>query len=447
MKIHKSYKFRLSPTKEQIAMLKQHGGNRRFVWNKLIEYARKYQEQYGKYPSKKQLREQEKVLRTQFDFITMSHSQPIQDAVDKLSNVYVVALSRKNVSERNKQIAIAKTEKDEEKRKKKLEKAYDYGFPKFKKKSKFNDSIHYPQYFKIKKSMISFPKLGWINYTRHRVIKGKPLFVTITQDGNQYYVSITCELKIKDKPMVDLDKANIVGADLGLPVFATISDNTEIKNPKTLKKFLKKLRKQNKKLSRQKMEITGETSYGKPIKVSSNNRKKQIVKLQSTYRKIRNIRKDFLHQTSYYMIAKYDGIVLENLDIKELLQKGSRVMSRSISDASWYEFRRQVSYKSVWNHKRYVEVDRYFPSTQKCSQCGGIMHMSLRDRMYICPICSTVMGRDRNSSLNLRDEGIKILKSLIKLNTVATTGIQVCGPTAIAVGMKQEQVVDDFATA
>jgi len=444
MRIIKAYKFRLKPTEEQVAMLQQHGGNRRFVWNNLIEYSRIFHQQHNKYPSKKQLRAQEKVLKQQFDFVKISHSQPIQAAVDQLSVGYVDAFDRKTVSERNKRIAIAQTEKDEEKRKKKLEKAYDYGFPKFKKKSMCNDSIHYPQYFKIKKSKISFPKLGWISYIRHRVVKGRPLSVTITQDGTQYYVSIACKLKIKDKPKVALDKADIAGVDVGLPVFATISDNTEIQNPKTLKRFQKKVRRANKKLDRQKLEETGETRYGKAIKISSNNRKKQVINIQRIYRKIRNTRKDFLHKTSHYMIIKYDGTVLENLDIKELLQKNGRAMNRSISDASWYEFRRQVAYKSVWNFKHYVEVDRYFPSTQQCSQCGGMMYMSLKNRMYICPICGAVMGRDRNSSLNLKNEGIRIL---ILLNTVATTGIQACRPTAIAVGMKQEQVVDDLAVA
>ena len=121
-------------------------------------------------------------------------------------------------------------------------------------------------------------------------------------------------------------------------------------------------------------------------------------------------------------------------------------MNRSMSDASWFEFARQLQYKSGWKSKYFCKVDRYFPSTQICSRCGNKQDMKLEDRVYLCsnPNCKAVSGRDPNSSIVLKNEGIRILK---ELNTVATTGIKVCGPTALAGGTKQKKVVKEIIDA
>ena len=437
MKILKSYKFRLKPTEEQIAMLKQHGGNTRFVWNKLLEYSNKEKERINVYPTQSQLQKLILTLKQENKFLKISHSQPLQINAQKLVKTFIKAFKPETISARNKKIAIAKSEKDEELRKRKLAKALNFGFPKFKSKNKNNDNLFYPQYFEIGRSRISFPKLGWINYIKHREVLGKPLFVTITQDGgDQYYVSITTELKIKEKTKPNLDNSNIIGIDVGLKNFAVFSDGNVIENPKTLKKNLKKLRKENKSLSRK--------EYDKITKKTSNNRIKQISKVQKVHRKIRNIRKEFLHQLTHHIITKYDGVILEDLDIQGLLQKekkNDREMNRSISDVSWFEFGRQLEYKSIWNSKYFCKVDSYFPSTQLCSKCGRRAKLLLEDRVYFCEYCNNKMDRDYNSSLNLHDEGMRILNQ----STLATKGIKACGSGKP--GMKQEQVVANSAWA
>lgn len=436
MKVLKAYRFRLRPTEAQVAMLKQHGGNSRFVWNKLLEYANNTKKNTNKYPGWCSLAKQIIQLKSTNDFIKISHSQPIQVNARRLYDTFGRAFKSEVIAERNKKIAKAHTIQDEEKKAKALAKALEFGFPKFKSKNKHNDSLFYPQNTIVKRSRMHFPKLGWINYIKHRKIEGKIKFVTITQDGNQYYASVTCELEIKEKAKPNLDQANIIGIDVGLKNFAVLSDGTVIKNPKTLKRFLKKLRRESQRLSRKVNEETGEkTSYGKPIKKSSNNRNKQIVTVQNLHRKVKNIRKDFLHKTTSHIINKYDGVILENLDIKELLQKNGKAMNRGISDVSWFEFARQLDYKSIWNSKYFIEVDQYFPSTQLCSNCGSRAELSLKDRVYICPNCNSVLDRDYNASINLKNEGIRILKN----DTVGTTGIQACGSIPIGVGEKQEK--------
>lgn len=438
MKILKSYKYRLKPTKEQVPMLKQHGGNTRFVWNKLLEYANNAKESTGKYPSWGVLAKYIIQLKSENDFVKISHSQPIQVNAQRLSRTFSNAFSSEVVAARNKKIAIANAIKDEGLKKKALAKALDFGFPKFKSKNRSNDSIFYPQNFIIKKSRIKFPKLGWINYIRHRKIEGTPKFVTITQDGNQYYVSITSEMEIKEKDKVVLDKANVVGIDVGLTNFAVLSDKTVIENPRTLEKNLKKLKREGRWLSRKALEGTGKIAFGKEIKQSSKNREKQISKLRKVHRKVRNIRKDFLHKLTHHIITKYDGVALENLDIQELLQKNKknkkyRPMNKGISDVSWYEFGRQLEYKSAWNFKHFCKVDQYFPSTQLCSECGSKATLSLEDRVYVCSNCKAVLDRDYNAALNLLGEGMRIL------NTVATTGINACGLDSMESRVKQEK--------
>lgn len=437
MIIHKSYKFRLYPTKEQVAMLKQHCGNSRFVWNKLLEYSNNLKKNTNKFPNQSQLQKEIINLKSANDFISISHSQPIQINALRLANAFSRAFKPEIISERNKKIAKANTIKDETKKSKALANALNFGFPKFKSKNKNNDSLFYPQKFIVKRSRIFFPKLKWINYIKHRKIEGKPKFITITQDGNQYHVSITSEVEIKEKTKTDLNQANIVGIDVGLKTFATLSDGSIIDNPRTLKKNLKKLKRESKNLSRKETKETGKTNYGKAIMKSSNNRDKQIVKVQKLYRKVRNIRKDFLHKTTHYIINKYDGVILENLDIKEMMKGNSSAMNRSISDVSWYEFGRMLEYKTTWNSKWFIKVDQYFASTQICNSCGSKMNLSLKDRIYSCTNCKAVSGRDANASRNIRDEGIKILKN--KQNTVATTEIQVCGQTPLGGWMKQKK--------
>jgi putative transposase len=420
-------------------MLKQHGGNSRYVWNKLLEYSNNIKKSSDKYPNQSSLQKHIIKLKSENDFIKISHSQPIQINALRLANTYTRAFDPLVVSERNKKIAIAKNIQDEDKKNKALSIALNFGFPKFKSKNRHPDSIFYPQNFIIKRSRIFFPKIGWIGYIKHRDIEGLSKFVTITQDGNQYYVSITSEIEVKESVKVDLDKANIIGIDVGLKNFATLSDGTIIKNPRTLNKNLKKLRKESKSLDRKENKETGEkTIYGKIIKKSSNNRNKQIIKLQKVYRKVRNVRSDFLHKTTYHIINKYDGIILENLDIKEMQKNNNKNINRSISDVSWYEFGRILNYKSAWNSKHFAQVNQYFPSTQICNSCGNRMNLSIKDRVYSCPNCKAVSDRDLNASRNIKDEGIKILKQ-IKENTVAATEIKARGSTAIAVGMKREK--------
>jgi putative transposase len=435
MKTHKSYKFKLIPSPEQTTVLNQHGGNLRFAWNQLIEFANAKNKENKRFPSKKELRTKLKEIQKENDFLKVSHSQPIQNESDKLFNTIIKALKPEMVQKRKQKIIEAKQEKDEARRKKKLAKAFNFGFPKFKCKYRHNDSIFYPQSFKVRQSRIYFPKIGWINYNKHRKLEGEIKFLTIVQDGNEWFVSITCELEMKEKKKKPISDSNIVGIDVGLKTFATLSDGTEIKNPRNLKKHLKKLKRSQRKLSRRQLLETDESRFGKKICKSSNNRNKQILKVQKVHKKVKNARKDFLHKTSHQMITKFDGIALETLDIQAMMKVNGKAMNRSIADVSWYEFGRILEYKCLWNNKHFVKIDQFEPSTQECNQCHSKQKLSLKDRMYICPHCGYTCGRDINASRNIRDKGIEILNS-----TLAAKGIYACGVRPVGRTKKQEKL-------
>jgi putative transposase len=434
MKIVKTYKFRLNPDITTLEKLKQHGGNSRFLWNQLVNFSSQYNAEYKNFPNQGILQKEIIKIKNENEFLKISHSQPLQIHAKRLTKTNFKSISKETIEKRKQKIAKAKT-------KKQLAKALEFGKPKFKSKHNNSDSIFYPQNFKVKRSRIFVAKIGWISFIKHQPIEGKPLTLIINQDGEQWFVSISCELNIKMKEKIDLDKANIVGIDLGIKTFATLSDNTKIENPRTLKKHLKKLKREQRILSKRK--FVEKEIHGKTIKTSSNNRTKQRIKVQKIHRKVRNIRTDFLHKTTHHLITKYDGFSLETLDIKKLMEEGNKNLNRSISDVSWYDFCSILEYKSNWNAKHFVKVGQYFSSTKKCSQCGNLIFMELKERTYNCHKCGNCMDRDYNASLNILNEGLRILKE----NTLATKEMHACGQSTEVDWLKQEKLRLDSVAA
>ena len=370
MIIHKGFKYRLSPNDEQKQLLLQHAGNARFLWNNLLEKNIEYYKEEKKFNFGHVMITSLPSLKEEYDFLKLSGSQSLQTVGRQLD----AAL------------------KDSFKKTK--------GFPKFKQKSKNRDSFCCYQRWKQDKKWIKIPKIGKVKWTKHRPLHGRPKSITITQDGSDWYCSVLCEIDIKEKPFKD---DNIVGIDVGLKDFAVLSDGEVIKRRRFTKDNEEKLSKEQRRLSRKEK--------------GSQNRIKQKVKVQKAHKKIRNSRLDFLHKSTHYMINKYDGFCLENLNVKGMMK--NHKLAKSIGDASWGEFVRQLSYKSLWNHKYFIQIDRWFPSTKACSECGSIQNMDLDERTYECHDCGSIMNRDLNAAKNILYEGLK--------NTLGHRGINVCG--------------------
>jgi putative transposase len=191
-----------------------------------------------------------------------------------------------------------------------------------------------------------------------------------------------------------------------------------------LKKYEKKLAKAQRKLK--KKQFVDKNIRGEIVKIPSNRRQKQNIKIKKIYRKTRNSRMNFLHQTTYHMITKYDGFSVETLKIKEMLKQNKEkhskgkaaAFNRSIADVSLFEFFRQLEYKSDWYGKWFFRIGQYEPSSQLCSRCGNMMHMPLENRIYICSnkSCNMIMHRDLNSSISIKDIGISDYKKSLAGN-------------------------------
>jgi len=381
MLIQRGYKYRILPTKKQEEFLLQCGGNARFLWNYVLKINQDYYKETGKFKFYHELAVSLPKLKEEYPFLLESFSQSLQMVLRQFD----------------------KALKDSFKKEK--------GFPSFKKKMLLNDSFTCPQKWRLGKGFVFIPKIGEVKWLKHRAMQGKPKSITISQDGDKWYCSVLCEYNINDEEK-NLD--NVVGCDVGLKEFATLSDGTIISNPKHTKKYENKLAKEQRKLSKKQK--------------GSKNRFKQRLKVRKIQNKIRDTRKDFLHKTSNSIAKNYDGIAVEDLSIKGMMR--NHRLAKSIGDVSWSEFSRQLEYKCRWNFKHYIKVDRFFPSSKTCSNCGCIQEMPLSKRIFDCPDCGIALDRDLNASLNIRNIGF---------NTLGYSGIYACGDSSLELSLKQEK--------
>ncbi len=352
MLIQKGFKYRLKPTKEQEQMLLQHGGNARFVWNTFLKTNIDLYKETGKFKFYHELAVSLPKLKQEYPFLTESFSQSLQMVARQFDRAL----------------------KDSFKKEK--------GFPSFKKKAMLNDSFACPQKWRLGKGFVFIPKIGEVQWIKHRPLQGLPKSITISQDGDKWYCSVLCEYEMEEQ---EKKTSNIIGCDLGLKEFATLSDGTIINNPKHIKRYEQKLAKEQRELSKKQK--------------GSKNRFKQRMKVRKLHTKIKDVRQDFLKKTTTEIINRYDGIVLEDLNVKGMME--NHRLARSIADASWSEFRRQLEYKAKWRFKHFVLIDRWYPTSKTCSNCGHIQDMSLNKRQFNCVYCGTSIDRDINAALNI----------------------------------------------
>ena len=376
MLVQKGFKFRLVPIKEQNQKLLQHSGNSRFIWNLFLKTNIDYYKETGKFKFYHKLAIVIPKLKQEFPFLKESFSQSLQMVARQFD----------------------KALKDSFKKEK--------GFPSFKKKALLNDSFTCPQKWRLGKGFVFIPKIGEMRWIKHRPLEGKPKSITISQDGDRWYCSVLCEYEIKEQ---EKKTENVVGIDIGLKEFCTLSNGIVINNPKYLKKYEERLIKEQKKLSKKQK--------------GSKNRFKQRMKVRKIHTKIKNVRGDFLHKTTSNMIAKYDGIVLEDLNVKGMMK--NHCLAKSIADVSWSEFKRQLKYKAMWNSKHFVLIGRFEPTSKTCSNCGYIQDMPLSKRQYNCPYCGMSLDRDLNASINICRLG--------------QSRINACGVVSIETTTKQEK--------
>ncbi|WP_395144249.1 RNA-guided endonuclease InsQ/TnpB family protein [Moraxella atlantae] len=267
-------------------------------------------------------------------------------------------------------------------------------YPKFRKKGVDDRFSLSNDQFRIDQNRIKIPNLGWVKMRENLRHTGKILSAKVFKRGENWFVSIAVELKTITNHLPKTGKA--VGIDLGITDLAVLSDGTKIQAPKPLKQQLQKLKRLSKQLSRKQK--------------GSNNRAKAKTKLSRLHAKISNIRQDFSHKLTTQLVKSYDVICIENLNVKGMVQ--NRKLSRAISDLGFYEFKRQLIYKANQWGKVVKEVDRFYPSSKTCSNCGFIMakaDLTLNVRNWQCPSCHKQHDRDVNASINILNNATKVL--------------------------------------
>jgi len=448
-----AFRYRSSPTEDQIQALRKAGGCIRYGWNKQVELGLKYEKELGKVPSQSDFQRLLVSLKKEQTFLKSDvHSQPLQITSKRMIEAYARAKSPESIQKRRTAIAIANKEKDPELKAKKLARAERLGYPKFKAKHKDRVSLYYPQGFVIDKNTVTVPKLGTIPYFQHRPMEGRPKSVIIIEDGPTWMITILCEIETPKpvKPALDsIDPSRLVGGDLGLKEFLTMSNGNVIPNPKNLNKFVDKLEREQRNLSRKELKEEVQPD-GTIKKISSKNRDKQLQLLARINWRLRNIRSNFLYIVAYNMITKYDVLCFESLDIQGMMQdnkkKGKHSKNRNIADVSWSELLRILEYKADWNGKYFVKIDQWYASSQTCHRCGHRHAMPESERVFRCPECGLEMDRDLNASKNILREGLRLLREQLStkfstdVSTAATAG-SACGGAPLGASLNQEKLI------
>lgn len=373
----KAYKYRLYPTKTQEVLLAKHFGCARYIYNYGLERKIKsYSEtkkSISRFTIQADLPKLKKAEETKW--LSEVNSLSLQAALLNLDRAFTRFFKEKK------------------------------GFPKFKSKHDNRQSFQVPQNTEVDydAKRVYLPKFKeGIKCRFSRVFKGKIKTSTVgrTPTG-KYFISILVETEdtIPSKAPIDENKA--VGVDLGIKTFATLSDGTEIQNPKYLKKGLRKLKRLHHSVSRK---VKG-----------SNSRKKAIKLLALQYEKVTNKRKDFLHKTSKYLIDHYDTICLETLSASNMMK--NRRLAQALSDISIGTFNAYMDYKAEWYGKNIIRIGRFEPSSKMCA-CGCIYRgLKLSERVWTCPSCGAVNQRDLLAAQNIKKFAFK------SNNTARTAGI------------------------
>ena len=379
---YKAFKFRLVPNREQQTQISKTLGCCRFLYNQMLEERQTKYKSNNKTPCKT-----EKQYKENFSFLKEVDSVALQQTRIDLQTSY------KNFFRK-----IKSKQKTSLRFKSKHNPKHSYRTVSIKTTKGYN--------IRVKDNTIKLPKLGFVKFKKSREIQGKIKSVIISKNIlGRYYISVLCEVDIETLPKLDTQ----IGIDLGLKEFCITSDNEFVSNPMYLRKSEEKLKKAQRILSHR---IRG-----------SKGRFKQQKKLFKIHEKIRNQRLDFLHKLSTKLISENQVICLEDLQVKNMVK--NHCLAKSISDVSWSKFVELLKYKSDWYGRELVQIDKFFPSSKTCSNCGNIKKdLTLKDRVYNCSACGRTIDRDYNAALNILREGLRILTKNCRDDRVSLLNIQ-----------------------
>ncbi len=387
----RAYKIEINPTAEQKSKIHQTIGVSRFIYNFYIAHNKEIYEREGKFVSG-------------MDFSKWLNNEYIPNNQDKK---WIKEVSSKATKQ-----AIMNGDKAFKDFFKKAK-----GFPRFKKKKNQDVKAYFPKNNKtdwtLERHKVKIPTLGWVRLKEFGYIPVNSIVKsgTVSQKADRYYVSILVEerdIKISNSNIgIKISNTNNegVGIDLGIKYFAICSNGNKFKNINkisTVKKVEKTLKREQRKLSRKYESLKIRNKKEKGGNATSQNIQKQIVKVQKLHQRLTNIRTDYINKiVSSIIKQKPSYITIEDLNVKGMMK--NKHLSKAIASQKFFEFKTKLMSKCKQNNIELRIVDRFYPSSKTCSNCGKIKKdLKLSDRIYKCD-CGFTIDRDLNASINLKN--------------------------------------------
>ncbi|MDM0977595.1 transposase [Clostridium perfringens] len=381
-KLKRAYKIEINPTAEQKSKIHQTIGVSRFIYNFYIAHNKEIYAREGKFVSG-------------MDFSKWLNNKYIPNNKDMK---WIKEVSSKATKQ-----AIMNGDKAFRDFFKKAK-----GFPRFKKKKNQDVKAYFPKNNKtdwtLERHRVKIPTLGWVRLKEFGYIPVNSIVKsgTVSQKADRYYVSILVEEN--DKKVYKSTNEG-VGIDLGVKEFVVCSDGIKFKNinkTSTVKKIEKKLKREQRKLSRKYESLKIRNKNIKEGRATRQNIQKQVVKVQKLHQRLTNIRTDYINKiVSSIIKQKPNYITIEDLNVKGMMK--NKHLSKAIASQKFFEFKTKLTFKCKENHIELRIVDRFYPSSKTCSNCGEIKQdLKLSDRIYKCD-CGLTIDRDLNSSINLKN--------------------------------------------
>ena len=378
----KAYKIEINPTEEQKSKIHRTIGVSRFIYNFYIARNKEIYEREGKFVSG-------------MDFSKWLNNEYVPNNKDMK---WIKEVSSKATKQ-----AIMNGDKAFRDFFKKAK-----GFPRFKKKKNQDVKAYFPKNNKtdwtLERHRVKIPTLGWVRFKEFGYIPTNSMVKsgTISQKADRYYVSILVE---EDDIQVSKPINEGIGIDVGIKYFAICSNGNKFKNINktfTVKKVEKKLKREQRKLSRKYESLEIRNKKEKGGNATRQNIQKQIVKVQKLHQKLTNIRTDYINKIVFSIVKqKPSYVTIEDLNVKGMMK--NKHLSKSIASQKFFEFKTKLMSKCKENNIELRIVDRFYPSSKTCSNCGEIKQdLKLSDRIYKCD-CGFTIDRDLNASINLKN--------------------------------------------
>jgi putative transposase len=361
--LNKAFKFRIYPNEQQKILISKTFGCVRFVYNRMLADRIEHYKETGKSLSNTPAQ-----YKKEFEWLKEVDSLALANTQLNLNKAYKNFFRDKSIE-----------------------------FPKFKSK-KSNHRSYTTNWvngnIKLKSGYITLPKLGPIKIKQHRTIPEDHILksVTVSQTPTgKYFASILYAYESNIKP---IEPKTFLGLDYSMKELFVSSDGVSAEYPRYYRQALVKLKKEQRKLSK--------------CQKGSKNRNKQRIKVAKLHEKVSNQRKDFLHKLSKQITNAVDVVCIEDLNMKGMSQALN--FGKSVLDNGFGQFVSMLDYKLREQDKQLVKIDKWFPSSKMCSECGEVKDsLLLSERTYHCNACGTTLDRDYNASINIKNEGMRLV--------------------------------------